>query len=208
MSFLDNTRHPTGLGGRMMVSLMNVGHRALADWGLRLLDIPADAAVLDCGCGGGANLARLLKKCPAGSAAGIDYAPVSVQKSRAVNRKAIEAGRCTVLQASVSELPFEDARFDLATAFETVYFWPELPRCFAEVYRVLKPGGVFFLCNECSGDTDRDDRWTEKIAGMTIYNDAALRDALEQAGFDAVRIAKNKRGWMGISARKSGRAGG
>ena len=70
MSFLDNTRHPTGLGGRMMVSLMNVGHRALADWGLRLLDIPADAAVLDCGCGGGANLARLLKKCPAGMVGG------------------------------------------------------------------------------------------------------------------------------------------
>ena len=47
-------------------------------------------------------------------------------------------------QASVAELPFEAEQFDVATAFETVYFWPELAQNFREVYRVLKPGGVFF----------------------------------------------------------------
>ena len=47
-------------------------------------------------------------------------------------------------QASVAELPFEAEQFDVVTAFETVYFWPELAQNFREVYRVLKPGGVFF----------------------------------------------------------------
>ena len=32
--------------------------------------------------------------------------------------------------------------FDAVTAFETVYFWPDLPQCFREVYRVLKDDGV------------------------------------------------------------------
>ena len=31
MSFLENTRKPQGLGGKLMVSAMNLGHRALAD---------------------------------------------------------------------------------------------------------------------------------------------------------------------------------
>lgn len=31
MSFFDNTRKPTGLGGKLMVVMMNIGHRALAD---------------------------------------------------------------------------------------------------------------------------------------------------------------------------------
>ena len=44
-------------------------------------------------------------------------------------------------QASVAELPFEAEQFDVVTAFETVYFWPELAQNFREVYRVLKPGG-------------------------------------------------------------------
>ena len=136
------------------------------------------------------------------SAAGIDYAPVSVQKSRAVNRKAIEAGRCTVLQASVSKLPFEDARFDLATAFETVYFWPELPRSFKEVRRVLKGGGTFLLCNECGGDRAGDEKWTEQIFGMTIYRDAELQALPEQTGFRNIEIRKNRRGWLCMTAKK------
>mgnify|MGYP002579886485 CR=1 FL=1 len=76
-----------------------------------------------------------LKKCPRGSVSGIDYSAVSVEKSRRVNRKAIEAGRCTALQASVESLPFEDGSFDAVTAFETVYFWPEPENSFREALR-------------------------------------------------------------------------
>ena len=32
-----------------------------------------------------------------------------------------------------------------------------------EVYRVLKVGGTFLICNEANGDTDKDERWTEII---------------------------------------------
>ena len=202
MTFLENTRKPDGFGGKLMVSMMNLGHRALADWGFRFLCVPADAAVLDCGCGGGANVERLLKMCPDGSVQGIDYAAVSVEKSRALNRRAIEDGRCGILCASVTALPFGEARFDLVTAFETVYFWPGLVQSFREVCRVLKPGGTFFICNECSGDTAKDEKWTRKISGMTIYRDVELQAALEQAGFCETRIYKNAKGWLCVMAQK------
>ena len=78
MSFLENTRSPSGLGGKLMVRMMNVGHRALACWGLRFLPLSADAKVLDCGCGGGANIRTLLKKCPQGIVKGVDISDVSV----------------------------------------------------------------------------------------------------------------------------------
>ena len=66
MSFFENTRKPEGFGGKIMVAMMNVGHSAVARWGLRFLNAAPDARVLDCGCGGGANMKRLLKKMPAG----------------------------------------------------------------------------------------------------------------------------------------------
>ena len=141
MSFFENTRKPVGLGGKIMVAMMNFGHSAMAAWGLRFLQPAPDAMVLDCGCGGGANIKTLLKRCPKGKVQGIDYSAVSVEKARKVNAGAIAAGQCTVQQASVAELPFEAEQFDVATAFETVYFWPELAQNFREVYRVLKPGG-------------------------------------------------------------------
>ncbi len=117
MSFFENTRKPKGLGGKVMVTMMNIGHRALASWGMRFLPMAPDAKVLDCGCGGGANIQKLLKKCPQGIVKGIDYSAVSVEKAI-----------------------FAESWFDLVTAFETVYFWPHLPQCFQEVLRVLKPG--------------------------------------------------------------------
>ena len=165
MSFFENTRNPVGLGGKIMVALMNLGHSPVARWGLRFLELTPDAKVLDCGCGGGANIKRLLKSCPKGTVRGIDYSPISVEKSKKVNKAAVARGRCDVLCASVAELPFESEQFDLVTAFETVYFWPDLPRCFCEVGRVLKPGGTLLICNESNGDTDKDKKWTEIIGG-------------------------------------------
>lgn len=202
MSFFENTRKPGGIGRKVMVFAMNVGHKSLANWGFRFLEIPEDGNILDCGCGGGANIKRILHKYPKASVKGIDYSKVSVKKSRKVNKKEIAKGHCEVLQASVMELPFKDDQFDLVTAFETVYFWPDLLKSFQEVYRVIKTEGVFFICNECNGDTDKDDKWTEKIPGMTIYKDFELKNTLSQAGFHDIKIEKNKKGWICISAKK------
>ena len=144
MSFFENTRKPVGFGGKIMVAMMNLGHSPVARWGLRFLELTLDAKVLDCGCGGGANIKRLLKKCPEGIVKGIDYSPVSVEKSKKVNEAAITEGRCTVLQGSVADMIFADDWFDAVTAFETVYFWPDLPQCFREEGLRQLPG-VFLM---------------------------------------------------------------
>ena len=70
MSFFENTRKPVGFGGKIMVAMMNFGHSAMAEWGLRFLKPAPDAMVLDCGCGGGANIKTLLKLCPQRQGAG------------------------------------------------------------------------------------------------------------------------------------------
>ena len=62
MSFFQNTCKPSGLGGRLMVKMMNSGHAKLADWGFSQIQAKADARVLDAGCGGGANVAVWLKQ--------------------------------------------------------------------------------------------------------------------------------------------------
>ena len=62
-------------------------------------------AILDCGCGGGRNIAALLERFPEASATGLDYSDVSVEKTRQVNKAAIESGRCNVVQGDVSALP-------------------------------------------------------------------------------------------------------
>ena len=76
--------------------------------------------------GGGRNAGELMKKYPKAKLTALDYSDISVAKASEYNKKAIAEGKCSVVRGNVAELPFENESFDLATAFETVYFWPGL----------------------------------------------------------------------------------
>ena len=188
MSFFENTRKPVGFGGKIMVAMMNLGHSPVARWGLQFLNAAPDAKVLDCGCGGGANIKRLLKKCPEGIVKGIDYSPISVEKSKKVNEAAIAEGRCTVLQGSVADMIFAGDWFDAVTAFETVYFWPGPTESFREVCRVLKPNGLFLIVNESDGTNRSDEKWLDVIEGLQIFDKAQLSNFLKDAGFSKIIV--------------------
>ena len=166
--FFNNARKPEGRMGRMMASGMNGGtHEKLARWGMSHFEVKGD--VLDIGCGGGGNIGRILVMDSVNTVSGVDYSEVSVNKSREVNAKAIEDGRCSVVQGNVVDLPFEDRSFDVATAFETVYFWPDMNRSFEEVYRVLRSGGTFAVTNESNGVDKASVKYAGIIDGMNLY---------------------------------------
>ena len=116
--------------------------------GLTHIEIAENNICLDIGCGGGANVKRLLAKTPYGKVTGIDYSEISVIKSQKINKEEIENKRCEILQGNVMKLPFGNETFDIITAFETIYFWPDISGAFKQVYRVLKNTGTFMICNE------------------------------------------------------------
>ena len=56
-----------------MVTSMNIGHTPMAAWGLMHITPSKADSELDIGCGGGANITRLLAMCPEGHVTGVDY---------------------------------------------------------------------------------------------------------------------------------------
>ena len=200
----SNTRKPEGFFGKTMVNGMNGGgHAQMANWALSSVQIKEDGQILDIGCGGGANIARLLQRAPKGVVQGIDYSSVSVAKSSKVNAKAIAEGRCKVQEASVVKLPFGENTFDLVTAFETIYFWPDIEHCFGEVKRVLKPGGQFVIVNESDGSGPMDAKWESLIEGMHTYKPEESRLHLSNAGFEGIDIRKDEaKHWLMVTAEK------
>lgn len=202
-NFVNQTRKPEGFLGKMMVSGMNSGHAKLADWGMTHLQGIKASNVVELGCGGGRNTAELLNRYPQAKITALDYSALSVDKTKAYNKDTIAAGRCAVIQGNVAELPFKDGTFDLATAFETVYFWPDLEHCFSEVCRVLEPGGTFMICNESDGTDDTSLKYEKIIEGMKCYTIDELSSALKSAGFAKVLSDHyNGKPWITIIARK------
>ena len=202
MSFFQNTCKPKGIGGKIMVNMMNTGHSSMAEWGLAHIKIQNDDICLDIGCGGGANVKKLLKKNSHIKVTGIDYSEISVKKSQKINKAEIADKRCEILRCDVMKLPFKNEIFDVITAFETIYFWPNIGEAFEQVYRVLKSGGTFMICNESNGENLKHEKWTNIIQGMKIYDSKQIEKSLESAGFTDIKTDKNKKGWLCMICKK------
>ena len=185
--FWNTNARPEGWLGRFALRMMNLTHTPMAQWNISFIDFQPDWTILDVGCGGGKNIARMLKHCPEGKVYGIDYSEESVAMSRKKNGKLL-GSRCFIEQGNVMELPYENEKFDLVTAFETVYFWPDLNKSFSEVYRVLKPGGMFMFSYAL--DTSKTMRyWAEQIDAMKILPTDEITKILTDVGFENLQTA-------------------
>ncbi len=201
--FFNQTRKPEGTLGKLMLNSMNSGHAKMADWGLSHLPELSPERIAELGCGAGRNAGELLKKYPKAHVTAIDYSALSVEKAREYNRDSITAGRCIVQQGDVSDLQLPPESIDLATAFETVYFWPGIENCFAQVAKVLKPGAYFLICNESDGLDTTGKKFEKIIDGMKVYTAEELEAALRKAGFTEVWSDHyGSKPWISVLARK------
>ena len=198
-------RKPSGWLGRRVVRAMNLGHAAMTEWGLQQVTVSTNAAILDVGCGGGSTVRKLALLAPHGKVVGLDYSAASVAVSRATNAHAIEAGHVEIELGSVAALPFPDRSFELVTAVETHYYWPDLAANVREVLRVLKQGGTFILLAETyrGGPFRFAYGIVMPLLRAAFLSDAEHRDLLMQAGFTEVetkhRAGKN---WILATGRK------
>ena len=187
-SFFSQCARPEGTLGRAMLCFMNYTHAPLTNWGLKLVHVQDGWTMLDVGCGGGFTIRRLLNRSKDAQVYGIDISEESVTKARKVNADVLDK-QVYVTQGSAEQLPYSDEMFDLVTAVETVYFWPNLPDCLQEVRRVLKPGGKFAIMVEV---VDSDSKWTSIVEGMTAYTPEQLKTLLDDAGFIQTEIHRKK----------------
>ena len=198
-SFFNQCARPEGSLGRAMLCFMNYTHAPLTNWGLKLVNVQDGWTMLDVGCGGGFTIRRLLKRSKDAQVYGIDISEESVTKARQVNAEVLDK-QVYVTQGSAELLPYNDEMFDLVTAVETVYFWPNLPDCLQEVRRVLKPGGKFAIMVEV---VDSDSKWTSIVDGMTAYTPEQLKTLLDDAGFIQTEIHRKKPTYATIMGLKA-----
>jgi SAM-dependent methyltransferase len=145
---VNQVRKPTKWVGRLFLWMMNVSHSQATDWGLKHVAIEQGFTILDVGCGGGRTIEKLAALATESTVYGVDYAAGGVAASRAKNAQLIQAGRVEIARASVSRLPFAADKFDLVTAVETQYYWPDLVNDMRQVLGVLKPGGTLVVIAE------------------------------------------------------------
>lgn len=127
-------------------------HDLLGDIDIYLLDqllkgrIAPGMAVLDAGCGGGRNLVYLLRE--GYEVCGVDGNPEAVRQVRQLAAELAPAlPRESFQVADLETIPFPDARFDVVLCSAVLHFARDeahFDRMLDEMWRVLRPGGLFF----------------------------------------------------------------
>lgn len=199
-------RCPTGVSGRNVATNMNKGHWDLTTWGLKHVNVKSKSVILDVGCGGGKTISRLARRAVLGKVYGIDHSEDMVDFSKQVNKKFVATNRVEIVHGTVEKTGFKDDFFDLVTAIETYYFWPNLSEAFQEIKRILKKEGCLLIINEMVKDGLYETKNAEIIAKthVRLMPLGEMQRILVSVGYGNVKVyRKRKSAWNAIVAQKS-----
>ena len=162
------------------------------------LELREGMKVVDVGCGVGGPMRRVARE----SGATVVCINNNERQLEMARRRNVEAGldhmaeyvRCSFMDMSAIEAD----SFDAGYAIESTCHAPDKERAFAEIFRVLKPGALFWgqeMCMTESFDPDNarhsaiKDELMRGVALRTIATFREVDDALETAGFQIVEAA-------------------
>lgn len=171
--------------------------------------MPAGSTVLDLGCATGSLSLRL-----AAHAHQIHGLDLSKEMVRIARHKVREAGQEHLhfhVGTLDAELPFRPASFDVITAFSLLHLVPDREQTLAQIYGLLKPGGVFVSSTVALKETwvpyapiIRVMQWLGKAPYIQLVNKQTVLDEIEAAGFESFvqPIPELKQSTLFVSCRK------
>ena len=160
------TELPGHEGTGEQLSMMHTRYRLAAQ-------LANDKDVLELGCGPGLGLGHLAKS--ARRVVGGDFDQSLVDQANQYYQ-----GRVEVCRLDAQELPYEGASFDVILLLEAIYYLPEPERFIAETRRVLRKGGIVFIC---SANRERPD-FNASPFTYKYFAASELYSLLADAGFD------------------------
>ncbi|TIP35300.1 MAG: methyltransferase domain-containing protein, partial [Mesorhizobium sp.] len=162
--------------------------------------------ILDIGCGAGGITLHLAAVHRAAKVTGFDVEKPVIETAR---RRAIRQGledRVSFVQAPPGPLPFTEASFDVVFSKDALLHVPDKDALFAEIFRVLRPGGVFAASNWMIGhDGEPSPEMKVYIAAeglsFAMASPARYAEAMRRAGFTDITI-RDRNPWYREVARE------
>lgn len=161
-----------------------------------LADVKEGQHVLDLGSGSGTDsflAAHLVGK--SGRVVGVDFTPQQLDKSRRLATSEGLEDRVEFRHGRIEELPADDASYDLAISNGVINLSADKGRVFAEVARVLRPGGRLALADIVTSRPLTEaivcnvDLWASCIGGAAPEQE--YRELIEQAGLEVREVRPN-----------------
>lgn len=134
-------RLPHGLLGRLVGEKMVRQHQPETDWTIELLDLQPHDRAVELGSGAGRGLVLAARATARSHIVGMDLSPTMLRSASRRLRRAGQRERVGLLRGDLQALPYSDGSLDKIWSVHTFYFWTDPEAVFADLLRVLAPGG-------------------------------------------------------------------
>ena len=162
-------------------------------------------SVLDLGCGTGGIALHLIEKHGAGHVTGFDVEGGVIETARKLAGQRGLADRTTWVQGPPGPLPFADRSFEVVFSKDALLHVPDKEALFAEIFRVLRPGGVFaasdwLIAHDSEPSAEMKAYVEAEGLSFAMASPTRYRRAMEAAGFTAVHV-EDRNDWYREVAR-------
>lgn len=164
----------------------------------------SEKSVLDLGCGAGGITLYLAQQHGASRATGFDVELPVVRKARERAAQQGLSGKVEFVQAAPGALPFGAGQFDIVFSKDALVHVADKEAIFAEIFRVLKSGGVFAASDWLTshdGEPSPDMKAYLKAEGLSfgMASPARYREAMRSAGFENITTIDRNRWYRDVA---------
>ena len=138
-------KHPTGEKGIEMANMMHETNINMTRHSIENLNIKAGNSILELGHGNAGHVEFIFDQGENLKYYGLEMSELMFQEARQINRNFVSQKQAFFSLYDGNVIPFQDNFLDKIFTVNTIYFWQEPEKLLSEIYRVLKPNGVFCI---------------------------------------------------------------
>jgi SAM-dependent methyltransferase len=181
---------PRGFVGRVILMVMNRGHKSIYENVAKALELRAEDDLLEVACGNGHFIKNYTSHVH--SVIGLDLSELCIKLATKKNKERIKAGSAEFVRGEATQLPWEDNKFSATTSMASFIIFPKPAESLKEMYRVLRPGGRVVVCIEGNAEDGKDHSKDIKKYGAHLWTENDVRNMLKEAGFSDINITYAK----------------
>ncbi len=179
--FSEQARKPTGLFGRLVMSIIfDKGNANINRFVYELMSVRKDDHILEIGFGTGKLIYKMAKRIDKGLIEGVDFSSTMVSIAQRRNKKHIAKGKVKIIKGDFDEISFQKESFNKACSVNTIYFWPEPENTTKNIADILKPEGMFVVAFEDIAQLEQKQLSNEVFR---LYSKDDVKNLLINAGF-------------------------